>query len=121
MKRSQKWLLTIVALQAINGLVAPQPALAGALILVVFLSLAIATPVAIYSWCQADIAERNLQYPAGAPILVGVIPPLGVPLYFLRTRSLLGAVAGMGKSILFVILALTASWIGAYLRMRVFA
>ena len=47
-----------------------------------------ASSIALYAWCQADIVEHNYPYPAGAPILVAWLFPLGLPIYFLRTRVL---------------------------------
>jgi hypothetical protein len=120
MKRSHFWLITILALQLVNGFVVTEPDRIGPLLLLPLYSLGVAIPAAIYSWCQADIAERNLPYPAGTPILVGIIPPVGLLIYFARTRPPLGAIAGITKSALFIGLCIASMQLGAYVRTLLF-
>jgi hypothetical protein len=114
MKRSRVFLAAVVAFQFLHGLIVPDPLRAGVLGGVTIWVLSVALPVAFYSWCQADILERNISYPAGTPILVGVFPPVGLPIYFLRTRTMLGALFGIGKSLLFVALCLAMYHAGEY-------
>ena len=38
----------------------------------------------LFMWCKADISERNIEGPAGATVLVGLLAPVGVPYYFFR-------------------------------------
>jgi len=38
----------------------------------------------LFMWCKADIAERRIDTPPGAAVLVGLLAPIGVPYYFFR-------------------------------------
>lgn len=40
--------------------------------------------VLLFMWCKADTAERSIDSPPGATVLVGLLAPLGVPYYFFR-------------------------------------
>jgi hypothetical protein len=120
MKRSAKFLVAIATLETLSGLVVPDPRQAGAIGIAAFLFLSVAVPAAIYSWCQADISERAIPYPAGTPILVGGLPPIGLLIYFFRTRNALAAVAGVGKSVAFIALCLALSYAGAYIHLHYF-
>jgi hypothetical protein len=62
----------------------------------------IAAPILLYRWAQLDVAERGVPYPAGAPLLVAFVALIGVPLFFLRTRSLAQAFLALGKVVLFI-------------------
>jgi hypothetical protein len=40
--------------------------------------------VLLFMWCKSDIAERSIEGPPGAAVLVGLLAPIGVPYYFFR-------------------------------------
>ncbi len=40
--------------------------------------------VLLFTWCKSDVAERNINSPPGATVLVGLLAPVGVPYYFFR-------------------------------------
>jgi hypothetical protein len=40
--------------------------------------------VLLFMWCKADLAERKIEQPAGATLLVGLVSVIGVPYYFYR-------------------------------------
>jgi apolipoprotein N-acyltransferase len=63
--------------------------------------LAFPTGVALFIWCKLNAAERQIVPPAVAPLLVGVLAPIGVPFYFLRTLPLRSALLAIGKAVLF--------------------
>jgi hypothetical protein len=55
----------------------------------------------LFAWCKADAAERGISPPKGAPVLVALFPPVGVPYYFLRTRPWRAAAVSILKAFLF--------------------
>ncbi|HEY5754841.1 MAG TPA: hypothetical protein VIU34_03410 [Steroidobacter sp.] len=40
--------------------------------------------VLLFIWCKSDMAERSIDSPPGAAVLVGLLAPVGVPYYFFR-------------------------------------
>jgi hypothetical protein len=56
-----------------------------------------------YVWCKQDAQSRGTVPPIGAALLAGVLPPIGVPAYFLRTRKLPQAAIAIGKTLLFLL------------------
>ena len=37
-----------------------------------------------FAWCKAHAAKHHIAPPAAAALLVGIIPPVGIPYYFFR-------------------------------------
>lgn len=59
----------------------------------------VAIAVICFSWCKADISERGIAAPVGSAILCGVLPIIGVPVHFFRTRRVGAAFLATGKAI----------------------
>ena len=105
MKRSNYFLTALALINGLTGLLVPDyEAATPVLGALGYAATGFVMPVLIYSWCQADIIERRLAYPAGIPIIVGYVSILGLPLYFFKTRSLALAFLGLGKSAAFAVL-----------------
>jgi len=101
MRRAQRLLLSLLAAFAVMGVLdalvpeARQPFTAFDFakgILVVAL---------LFAWCKADAAERGISPPKGAPVLVALFAPVGVPYYFLRTRPWRAAAVSILRAFLF--------------------
>ena len=73
----------------------------------------------IYRWCQFDIIERRLDYPAGAPLLAAFLAPIGVPAYFFRTRPWPRALGATALAVLFYLLCNYLLALSNWLRTRV--
>ena|SRR5579859_2497542 len=82
MRESRKALLTLAVTFLCAGLVQPfvtHPGQRNPLDLVV----AFANAICLFWWCKADARERNIA-PGSAPVLVGLVAPIGVTYYFFR-------------------------------------
>jgi hypothetical protein len=55
----------------------------------------------VFRWCKADAALRHVK--PVAPVLVALLPPVGLPIYFFKTRPVRKAFGSLGKSVLFLI------------------
>jgi hypothetical protein len=75
--------------------------------------------VICFAWCKADVAERNIPAPPGSAILCGVLPVVGVPAHFFRTRQFRSALIAILQAIgVFVVSVLVYGlmlYIGDYL------
>lgn len=63
----------------------------------------------VYLWCKADAAERRTPPPAGAPLFAALLPPLGVPVYFFRSRPLRPALVATALALVFLVLLVSLS------------
>lgn len=41
--------------------------------------------VILFGWCKAHARKLGVVEPTGSALLCGIVPPVGVPLYFYRT------------------------------------
>lgn len=62
--------------------------------------------VICFTWCKADVEERQVRMPTGSSILCGVLPLIGIPLHFYRTRTAKQASLAVLKSIGVLIIAM---------------
>ena len=60
---------------------------------------AVVIAVICFAWCKADVSERGIAAPVGSALLCGVLPPLGVPVHFFRTRRIGAALLATAKAI----------------------
>jgi hypothetical protein len=47
--------------------------------------LSIICAVLLFIWCKVHASARGIDPPTAAPLLVGLIAPIGVPYYFFRS------------------------------------
>jgi hypothetical protein len=62
-----------------------------------------ALSVICYLWVKADAKERGTIAPGRSALWAAVLPIVGLPVYFLRTRKPLQAFAGIGKTLVFCV------------------
>src|SRR5687767_8274750 len=43
--------------------------------------------VLCFSWCKVHARESGIPSPSGSALLCGLLPPVGVPLYLLRSQG----------------------------------
>jgi hypothetical protein len=72
----------------------------------------IPTMILIYMWCRAEALERRVVVPSGYTMFASIFAPLGIPVYFLRTRKPV-------KSALVSIVKSFSFYIGAFLLLAV--
>jgi hypothetical protein len=53
----------------------------------------------LFRWCRVDAQERRVKH--ATPLLLALVPPVGLPYYFFRTRPVGKAFGSLGKSLLF--------------------
>lgn len=120
MKRSGKHLVAVLIASAAVGAFSPAPQSNSAWTAVGWIVASLAFSINLYAWCKADIVERDLPYPAGIPVLVGHLFPIGVPLYFIITRTagraLLSIVAALGFAALCFLLVAVGTYANAVAR-----
>ena len=64
----------------------------------------IPTMILIYMWCKAEALERHAVVPSGYTMFASIFAPLGIPVYFLRTRKpVKSAMASTVKSFAFYV------------------
>src|SRR5215469_10114012 len=47
----------------------------------------------LFAWCKADAADRGIEPPTGAPLLVALFALIGIPYYYFRILPPLRAAA----------------------------
>jgi len=73
----------------------------------------------LFTWCKSHAATLGIAPPAGAPLLVGLIAPVGIPYYFFRVFSWHRAFLAMGKTFLFAVSCIALSVGGQFLALRI--
>ena len=66
-----------------------------------------------FTWCKADAAARGLTSLGGA-VFAALLPPIGLPFYFFRTRPTRQAFLSCAKALLFFLLCVGLFMIGFY-------
>ena len=97
MSRSQLLIICFVASFAISGII--ESIVRGKAADSVGLIHVFVIAVICFAWCKADVAERNIPAPFGSAILCGVLPVVGVPAHFFRTRQFRSALIATVKAI----------------------
>jgi hypothetical protein len=98
---ANRLLLVIAATFAGAGVLEPHFPRPGEPFNEISLAQSIAFAVLLFAWCKADAASRSIRPPRGAPILVALVAPIGVPYYFFRTRPGRTALRDIGKAVIF--------------------
>jgi hypothetical protein len=70
--------------------------------------------VLLFAWCKTHASVRGMSPPPGAPLLVALIAPIGLPYYFFRAFQWRIALAALGKSVLVMILSLSLYFVTVY-------
>ena len=95
-------LLTLAAIYAVAGfligLAVTTPKAASGFDFV----LGVITMVCVYLWCRAD--AQSAARPVGRwPLWVAILPPIVLPLYFLRTRTKKAALISTAKATVYYV------------------
>jgi hypothetical protein len=64
---------------------------------------AVVLAILLFSWCKAHAAAIGRTPPVGAPFLVALFSPIGVPYYFFRSFPWRPALGGVVKAVLFFV------------------
>jgi hypothetical protein len=113
MKSSHKPLAILAGAHVVIGAVAPfltqRPSGDRSLNFV----MAIIYAICLFTWSKADAAERSVK-PGGAPILIALASPIGLPYYFFRTmparQALLAIAKALGLFLLMIALYILAAF-----------
>ena len=70
-----------------------------------------------FSWCKADAAVRNVNARGGA-VFAALLPPIGLPVYFFRTRPTREAFLSCVKALLFFLLSVGLFAAGFYVALK---
>jgi hypothetical protein len=65
--------------------------------------------VICYLWCRAESRARFENTPGRSALYAGVLPLIGVPIYFFRTRKAGPAFMATGKALLLLLAAIILS------------
>ena len=98
----------------VAGLVEPFVAVAGEPLSAGAVVHSFVIAVLCYSWCQADASVRGITLPSGSALIAGLLPPVGVPLYFFRSRPWRTALMASLKALAAVVVMLSV-FSGGYL------
>ena len=79
-----------------------------------FLLSIICAPL-LFVWCKAHASARGIEPPSPAPLLVGLIAPIGVPYYFYRSMPWPAASVATIKALCYFVFLVIASGVAAYL------
>ena len=86
--RPERLLVAIGIVWGITGLVEPHLPNAGEPFSPIGMVQSLVTALLLFSWCKAHAEARSIKPPRGAPLLVGLIAPIGVPYYAFRGYGL---------------------------------
>jgi hypothetical protein len=83
--RTDKWLLVAMAATwLVAGAVEAHLPHGGELLSEIAVPHTVVLAILFFAWCKAHAAARGIVPPTYAPLLVGIIAPIGIPYYFLR-------------------------------------
>src|SRR5271168_5484383 len=72
-----------------------------------FLLSIICAPL-LFVWCKAHAAARGIEAPSPAPLLVGLLAPVGVPYYFYRSMPWRAASVATFKALCYFVFLVIA-------------
>jgi hypothetical protein len=76
--------------------------------------LTCATALMLFAWCKADAKHREALLPRGSSLLVALCPPVGVPVYYFRTRPWRQALGDTAKAVGYLVILMVVSGVGLY-------
>jgi hypothetical protein len=63
------------------------------------LAIGLAFSMVIFSWCRAESLERGVDGSRGSRFWAAIFPPVGLPLYLIKTRGLKKATITSTKAV----------------------
>ena len=106
MPRSKLLIIVLISSFAVSGII--EGVLSSAAADSVNLIHIFVIAVICFAWCRADIEDRNIPAPLGSAILCGVLPVVGVPAHFFRTRDWRSALIATVKAVGVFVLSILA-------------
>ncbi|MGO4223676.1 hypothetical protein AB4Y64_17715 [Lysobacter sp. TAF61] len=100
MKRDQLIVGVLIATWPIAGLIEPFTPSYGQIYNEASLGHALVLAILLFAWCKAHASERGVPAPTGAPLLVALLAPVGLPYYFFRSFTWRRASVGLAKALL---------------------
>ncbi|HEX7868095.1 MAG TPA: rard protein [Variovorax sp.] len=114
MNRPRRVLVALALSFVVAGVLSPiVPQMAGKPYSVIDVIHSLLIGALCYTWCRADGLVRGVLPPGRSALVAGVFPPLGVPLYFLRTRPFLKALVATLGAIAFLVMCVVLSGLSA--------
>ncbi len=101
MPRTALLLLLLVASFAINGLV--EPFVPKQHLRALMLCHGVIISLLCYAWAKAEALQRNTVAPGRSAMWAGLLPLIGLPIYFFRTRAPRQAVVATAKAALLLL------------------
>jgi hypothetical protein len=114
MRRTRILLLLLLASFLLAGILEPFLALPGSTHSGGAALHAIVIAVLCYAWCKADAKERGTPGIGGAA-LAGLLPPIGLPIYFFRSRTARNALVSLAISLLLLVASILLFGAGLYI------
>jgi hypothetical protein len=114
MSRASVLLLILVGSFFVAGVAEPFVAKPGEPLSVAAFVHSLVIAVICYAWCQADAMARGISLPSGSALIAGLLPPVGIPLYFFRSRPWRAALIASLKA-LAALVAMLLVFSGGYL------
>jgi hypothetical protein len=115
MPRSRIILLLIAASFLVAGVGEPFTARPGEPYSVAGVVHMLVFAVLCYMWYRADARSRGIPEGGGSAVFVAMLPPIGLPVYFFRTRTFRRALLSIAKTLVFFAFAIALSAFGAYI------
>ncbi|HET6552972.1 MAG TPA: hypothetical protein VFG49_05470 [Dyella sp.] len=84
MKTDQKLVIAMATIWLIAGVVEPHLPHAGQPLNEVGIAQSFVLVILLFAWCKAHAVSHQITAPKAAALLVGIIPPVGIPYYFFR-------------------------------------
>ena len=101
MTPKKQLLIAFTTLFVTAGLFAPQLPNLGRSPDSLLLAQALGSSAIVLWWCRADVRARGVK--SGAPRFAALLPPIGLPYHFFKTRTPGRAFKAVGKAFLFYI------------------
>ena len=71
--------------------------------------------ILLFAWCKSHIQFNEINAPSSSALLVGLMAPIGVPLYFFRGFGFKDGSIKTVKAIVFLLVSMALYEVGAYI------
>ena len=88
MRRDRLLVIVIALTWVVAGVIDPHLSDAGQPAQATMFPQAVALSVLLFAWCKSHAVANFIKPPAAAPLLVGLVAPLGIPYYAFRAFGL---------------------------------
>jgi hypothetical protein len=109
----KRLLVAIAIVWGITGLVEPHLPNAGEPFSPIGMVQGFVTALLLFGWCKAHAEAHAIKPPLGAPLLVGLLAPIGIPYYAFRGYGLRGGARLIGLAVV-ALVAFAAIYLGCF-------